>query len=74
MGREELEQHIRQNMHSDSGGEEVGEPLCQQCGSVVDESVEHVVHKVPEHGGEMTETLFCDPSCCYEFWQDLIDI
>lgn len=75
MSRDEIEQHIRTNMHTDTdGGEEIGVPLCQQCGTVVDESVEHVVHKVPEHGGEMTETLFCSGSCFVSFLNDLMDV
>jgi len=76
MTREELEQHIRKNMNTDGdGGDEIDATLCQHCGEVVDESLEHVVHNVPEHGGDvMTETVFCSGDCFVSFWNDLMDI
>lgn len=76
MGRDELEQHIRENMHNEDAVDavEINGPLCQQCGSEIDIDTAHAVHRVPEHGGEMTESAFCDPSCLYDFWKELLEI
>jgi len=83
MGRQEIIQHIEDELSGQSDGttepEEITEAVCQRCGLVIETEGatpdDYVVHSVPSHGESGRSFVFyCGPDCFQDAMDDLFDV
>lgn len=76
MTKKDIENHIKTEMNSDNEYDGEVEGLhCQQCGLGVEKDEQHIVHHVPEHGGdELHAVCYCGVSCFKDHMNDLFDV
>lgn len=76
MTKEDVAEHIR--MERNSGEKYDGEvegAHCKQCGLAVNEDEQHIVHHVPEHGGdELHAVYYCGVSCFKDHMDELFSL
>lgn len=74
--REAILDHIRMEMDGrENKAPEPTDIVCQNCGTrIVDDNTgDYIIHRVPEHGEDMTTSVFyCSRDCFNELFERLL--